>query len=542
MIRRFAPAAALFALVFFPSGCARRNAPSAPAGAAPSRQVLRAGNGTEPQDLDPQAVTGVPEGRILTSLFEGLVDEDPRDLQPGPGLAESWDISPDGLVYTFHLRDRLRWSNGDPITADDFISSYRRMLTPAFAAPDAYKLYNYVVGADEYYHGGLADFSRVGFRAVDSRTLQVTLKSPTPFLLKLIASSYSWYAVPVKVIARYGSLDRKNTAWTRAGNLVGNGPFVLKEWRQNQIIAVERNPFYWDAANVKLDRIEFYATEDLAAEEHMFRAGQLDVTYMLPLAKIDVYRREHPDELHIDPWLGLYYYRCNVDRPPLNDKRVRRALALAIDRESLVKDVLRGGETPAYAVSNPSNAGYTPRAQLSGGVAEAKRLLAEAGYPGGRGLPPVEILYNTLESHRQIAETIQQMWLKNLGVAATLRNEEWKVYLDAERTGNYQIARAGWIADFADPHAFLENWVAGNGNNETHWSSPEYDRLFHAALTARTEADRYEDYQKMDAILVDECPVIPIYYYTRVYARSQRVKGWWANPRDEHPWKYVYLE
>jgi len=545
MFRRSSPWTTLLASALLLAGCSRSStSPSAGSDTAETRplQVLRLGNGAEPQDLDPQAVTGVPEHRIIMGLFEGLATEDPKDLHPVPGLAESWEISPDGRTYTFHLRANLRWSDGSPLTADDFVQSYKRMLTPVFAAEYAYVIYNYVVGADEYYHGKLTDFSQVGVKAPDDRTLRVTLKNPTPFLLKLIACHNAWDVVPVKVIARYGRLDQRGSDWTRAGNLVCNGPYLLKEWRLGQKIVLARNPYYWDAAHVKLDEIEFYPIEDPPTEERMFRTGQLDATMDLPQDKIDVYRREHPDELHIEPYLGLYYYRCNVSRPPLNDKRVRKALALAIDRESLIKDVVRGNELPAYAVSYPGTAGYVPRAHLMGGVPEARELLAEAGYPGGRGFPTLELLFNTSQNHRQIAETIQQMWRKNLGIDIQLRNEEWKVYLDSQHTHNFQLERSGWIADYVDPHVFLEIWETGNGNNDTLWSNAGYDRLLHAALAAKDEHERYEIYQKMDAILVDECPIIPIYDYTRIYALNPKVKGWWPTLIDDHPWKYVYLD
>jgi oligopeptide transport system substrate-binding protein len=521
-------------------GCARHDGAAAAGPGGRPAQVLRFGNGSEPQDLDPQAVTGVPELNIIDSLFEGLVTGDPHDLHPVPGLAESWDISADGLVYTFHLRGGLRWSNGDPLTADDFVQSYKRILTPSLGSEYSYLLW-FVAGAADYNAGRLSDFSKVGFEAVDDRTLRVSLRSPTPFLLKIIATHYSWDAVPVKVLARYGPLDHKDTGWTKPGRLVGSGPFMLKEWTPNQRITVVRNPFYWDAANVRLDAIEYYPTDNGPTEERMFRTGQLDVTSTLPLPKTDVYRRDHPGELQIEPYLGLYFYRCNVTRPPLNDKRVRRALALAIDRERLVKDVLRGDQMPAFAVSYPGDSGYTPEARLSGGVPEARRLLAEAGYPGGRGFPTIELLYNTSDNHRLIAEAIQAMWRTNLGVDIRLTNEEWKVYLDAQHTQNFQMQRAGWIADYLDPHVFLEIWETRNGNNDTLWSNPEYDRVLHLALNARSEAERYADYQRLDAILVDECPVIPIYYYTRVFAMNPRVAGWWPTLLDIHPWKYVYL-
>jgi oligopeptide transport system substrate-binding protein len=504
--------------------------------------VLRYGNTAEPQDLDPQVVQGVPESHLMQALFEGLVTEDPRDLHPIPGLAQSWEISPDGLVYTFHLRENLRWSDGSPITTDDFLLSWKRMISPKLASPYAYFLFTYVRRAQEYYEGKLDDFSQVGFRAPDGRTLQVTLNHPTPFLIKIMANHYAWQAVPIKVLLKYGALDEKSTQWTRAGNLVCSGPFMLKEWKPQQRIVVVRNPFYWDAAHVRLDEVDFIPTEDIPAEERMFRAGQLDRTQEIPVSKIDTYRREHPELLHIDPYLGVVFYRCNVTRPPLNDKRVRKALALGIDRKRLIRDVTRGDERPAYAVSYPGDAGYTPRAQISGTLDDARRLLAEAGFPGGRGLPPIQLLYNTSSNNKQIAEAVQEMWRKNLGVNSDLLNQEWKVYLDSEQTENYQMARSGWIADYQDPHVFLEIWETANGNNNTLWSNPQYDRLLHQALEAKDNAARYECYQQMDAILVDECPVIPIYFYTRPYLMSTKIKGYWPNLLDDHPFKDLYLE
>jgi oligopeptide transport system substrate-binding protein len=293
---------------------------------------------------------------------------------------------------------------------------------------------------------------------------------------------------------------------------------------------------------VKLDQIIFLPIEEPATEERMFRTGQIDMTYELPQSKVDTYRREYPQALRVDPYLGTYFYRFNVSRPPFNDKRVRQALSLAIDRESLVKNVLRGNQQPQYAISYPGTAGYTPRARLQGTVADAQRLLAEAGFPGGKGFPSVEVLYNTSDNHRQVAEAIQAMWRTNLGIEVKLVNQEWKVYLDNQHTQNYQIQRGGWIADYVDPHVFLEIWTTGNGNNDTRWSNADYDRLFAQAIAAKDDHERYEIYQKMDAILVDELPVMPIFYYTRVHALSPRVKGYYPTLLDNHPYKYIYLQ
>lgn len=545
MIRRFLVTLGLIAVAAGLPGCGQGKKDESGQATGPDGKKLmiwRVGNGSEPQDLDGQTITGVPEHKIMMALSEGLVTEDPVDLHPVPGMAESWEISDDGLVYTFHLREGLKWSDGSPLTAGEIVESFRRMISPKLAAEYAYLIYNFVDGAKDYYEGKITDFTKVGFSAPDDRTFVVKLKSPTPYLLKMMASHYSWWPVPVKVIVKFGEFDQKRTAWTRAGNHVGNGPFRLKEWSPNQRIVVERNPYYWDAKTVKLDEIHFYPTDDLSADERMFRTGQVDMVYELLSSKIDTYRRDNPEALRLDPYLGIYFYRCNVNRPPLNDKRVRKALALAIDREALVKNVTRGGEQAAYAVSYPGTAGYTPKAKLEGTLEDARRLLAEAGYPDGKGCPKIELLYNTQENHRALAEAIQQMWKKNLGVDVELVNQEWKVYLDMQHTQNYMMERAGWIADYVDPHVFLDMWETGNGNNDTGWSNAEYDSLLHKALAAKTEEERYGYYQKMDAILVDELPVIPIYYYVKKYLLSPKVKGFYPTLLDNHPYKYIHLE
>ncbi|MBL9211584.1 MAG: peptide ABC transporter substrate-binding protein, partial [Opitutaceae bacterium] len=521
MLRRLTSLIALAAAVLCAAACGKKEAPpstatkggSAAAGGMAPQQIWKVSNGTEPQDLDPQNITGVPEHKLMMAFFEGLAAEDPKDLNPVPGLAERWEISDDGKVYTFYLRENAKWSNGEPITVPQIIESYQRMLSPKMAAEYAYLIYNFVAGAKDYYEGKITDFSQVGFKQTGERTLQVTLRNPTPYLIKIIASHYAWTPVPVNVIKKFGALDQKRTAWTRQGNFVGSGPFLLKEWLPNRRIVAARNPHYWDAKTVKLDEIHFLPTEDVATDERNFRTGQVHMTNTLPVAKIDVYRRENPESLRIDPYLGIYFFRCNVARPPLNDKRVRRALALAIDRESLVKNVTRGDQIPAYAVCYPGTAGYVPRARLQGTLEEAKRLLAEAGFPEGKGMPTIELLYNTSENHRAIAEAIQQMWRKNLGVNISLLNQEWKVYLDMQHTKNFTLQRGGWIADYLDPHVFYEIWETGNGNNDTNWGTPEYDQLLQQALAAKNEQERYEIYQKMEAILVDELPILPIYYY-----------------------------
>ncbi|MGH8019845.1 MAG: peptide ABC transporter substrate-binding protein, partial [Opitutaceae bacterium] len=403
-------------------------------------------------------------------------------------------------------------------------------------------IYNYVDKADDYYFGRIDDFSKVGFKVVDPFTFQIRLKSPTPYFLRLLASHYSWWPVPIKVVEKFGGLGRKGTAWTRPENFVGNGPFRLVEWRPNQVLVVEKNPLYWEADRVSLNEIRFYPVESLDTEERMFRAGQLHRTNDLPLSKIDVYKRENPELIRIEPYLGSYFYRCNVTRPPLDDVRVRRALALAIDRESLVENVIRGGQDPAYHFTPPGFPDYHPKPRLEGTLEEAKQLLADAGFPSGKGMPAIDLLYNTHENHRVIAEAIQQMWRKNLGVNVNLVNQEWKVYLDSQDTLNYGISRSGWIGDYVDPHTFLPIFVTDGGNNDTGWSNEEYDSLIAKSLEAKTTEERYAVYERMEQILIDEMPIIPIYHYTRVYLLHPSVKGYYPTVLDNHPFKYIELE
>lgn len=518
--------------ILLASSCSR------PPAADLSAKILHFGNGTEVQDLDPQVVTGVPENKVINALFEGLVIEGPLGTDTAPGVAQRWETSADGLVWTFHLRPEARWSDGTALTAHDFVRSYRRILTPSLAAEYAYKLH-VIVGAEAYNRGELKDFAQVGCHALDDHTLRLTLRTRVPYLLNAL-KHYAWFPVPVATVEKHGGLERKGSRWTRQENIVGNGPFILSSWQPNQKIVVRRSPTYWDRATVKLDEIHFYAVESIETEERMFRTGQLHRTNELPLSKIATYKKDYPETYRQDPYYAVYFYRFNVTRPPLNDVRVRRALALAIDREALTTQVTRGGQQPALNFT-PASADYTATPRLAGDIAEARRLLASAGFPDGRGFPAITLLYNTSENHRLLAEAIQQMWRRHLGVEIGLQNKEWKVYLDAQDQLDYDIARAGWIGDYPDPHTFMDLWTTGSGNNDTGWSHPEYDRLARAAMASRDEQERFAVYQQMEKILLDELPVMPIYFYTRVYALNPKVKNWVWNPLDNRSWKFIDL-
>lgn len=518
-------------------GCGRRESRVAHGN---REQILHLNNGSEPQNLDPHVVTGVPEHHIIMALLEGLMSEDPRGLTPRPGMAERWELSPDQTVYTFHLRRNARWSNGDPVTAHDFVRTYRRALAPSLASEYAYMLY-VMKGAEEFNTGQLTDFNQVGAKALDDHRLQVTLNAPTPYFLSLLLH-YSWFPLHLPTLERHGPLYERGNRWTRPGHFVGNGPFALEQWKVNHVIVARKSPTYWDARNVKLDKIFFYCIESSDTDERAFRSGQLHKTYVLPETKIDAYREKYPTRLRIDPFLGTYFYVVNTEKPPLNDPRVRRALAMSIDRESIVKNVTRGGQEPAYHFTPPGTAGYTARARVTFDIPGARKLLEEAGYPGGRGLPPVEILFNTLETHRAVAEAVQEMWKRNLGIDARLLNQEWKVFLDSKKNGDYAVARFGWIGDYPDPNSFLDIWVTGGGNNDSRWSNAEYDRLIRVAGRTADLQKRLEIFQQAEAILMDELPIIPIYFYTRVYALHPSVQGWHPTILDNHPYQHVWLD
>ncbi|MGE0614470.1 MAG: peptide ABC transporter substrate-binding protein [Bacteriovoracia bacterium] len=503
-------------------------------------QVFHKGNGTEVQELDPHIVTGVPEHNIISALFEGLVDEDPVDLHPVPGMAESWTISPDKKTYTFKIRKGAKWSNGDAFTAHDFVYGWKRVLSPALAGEYAYMLF-YVKNAEAYNQKKITDFSQVGVKALDDHTLQVVLHSPTPFFLSLL-QHYSTFPAHQKTIEKFGAIDARGTKWTRPENMVSNGPFTLKTWELNKIITVVKNPNYWDAAVVKLNEINFYPTEQIQTEERMFRSGDLHVTEQVPLNKIEVYKKDEPNLIRIDPYLGTYYYRFNVTKAPFDNEKVRRAFSMSIDRKLIVERVTKGGQMPANAFVPPNTAGYTSRARVPDDIEAAKKLMAEAGYADGKNFPKAEIVYNTSESHKIIAEALQQMWKKNLGVDVQLTNQDWKVYLNSQKTLAYNLSRAGWIGDYPDPNTFMDMFVTNGGNNQTGWSSKQYDDYIRQAGLTDDQAKRYEIFQKAEELLMKESPILPIYTYTSVYLLSPDVKGWNPTIVNHHPWKHVYLE
>ena len=503
-------------------------------------QIFHFGNGSEPQGLDPHVVTGVPEHHLLISLCEGLTTEHPKGGPSQPGAAESWEISEDGKEYIFHLNKDAKWSNGEPVTSEDFVWSWKRILTASLGSQYPDMLY-YLVGASEYHNGLTNDFNDVGIKALDEYTLKVTLKSPTPFFLGLL-SHYSTWPVHKETVLEHGEIDDRNGQWTRPGNFVCNGPFKLKEWELNNKIVVEKNPNYWDAAKVKLNEIHFYPVSNVMTEDRMFRAGQLHLTSTLPSQKCPIYIEENNPDLRIDPYMGQYFYRLNINNPALQDIRVRKALAYTINRKLLVEKVTKCGQIPAYSFTPPGSNGYYPDTEIPFDPELAKQLMVEAGYSDSNPFPKLEILFNTNEDHRKIALAIQQMWQQNLGIEVELVNQDWKVYLSREMVGDFQVSRAGWIGDYEDPNTFLDLMRPNRGNNKTGWEDAAYDAIMEKANSTNDQEERYKLLQEAERVLIDNMPIIPLYTYVRAYQLSPDVKGYHPHILDHHHPKYIYLE
>lgn len=604
-------------------------------------------NGNEVQTLDSAKATGQPENRVINGLFEGLLRQTPPkgwelldpqanvEMTAGPGMATHFDLSEDGRVYTFHMRQGAQWSDGSPVTADDFAWSWMRMLHPETASEYAYQLY-YVAGAEKYNtsaiepgdrveveladrkdplqtfprgtlvrgilrevqkppepqlepaaterdkknadsawrkswlyvveikpesggqvdwqapgqvrtfwknaaarheqcHFVLSDFqSNVGVKAEPDR-LVVTLNSRTPYFDELVAF-YPLYPVNRRCIETHGSPN-----WAQPANIVGNGAFTLKFRRIRDRIRLVKNPRYWDAARVRLNVIDAMTVKSETTSLNMYLNDQIQWATIVPPYTIPDLKKDYADQFRSAPLLTTYFYRVNVTRPELADKRVRQALNLALDKQAICERVTRAGEIPAATYVPPGLPGYTAPVGTPRDVERAKQLLAAAGYPGGRGLPTIEILYNDVDAHRTIAETVQQMWKANLGVNTELRGLEWGVYLDSQNRLDYDVSRSGWIADYPDPNTFLDMFVTGNGNNKTGWSNARYDELIRLAAAEPDPARRMEMLREAETILLDEMPIIPMYFYVSKNLVHPSVKGFFNNVQDEHPLKLLEI-
>ncbi len=527
----------LLALLLAGVGCGRR---TRPVDEGIRTGTLLLGNSAEPADLDPHLANSYTDLNLLNALFEGLTVLDERTSQALPGCAERWQTSPDGLTWTFHLRPGLTWSNGDPVTSEDFVFAYRRILTPVFGASYSYMLWP-IRGAEAFNRGQETDFSTVGIQAPDAQTLVITLHQPTPYLAAL-TSHATWFPLHRATIERFNGVTRQGTAWTRPGNLVGNGAFTLEDWQPNARLTVVRNPRYWNNANTGLERIVFLPVESAEVEERNFRAGQMHITYAVPPSKIPTLQAETPSPLRVDPLLNTWYLNCNVARPPLNDPRVRRALALAIDRPALSQAVFHGARAPAFSFTPPDCGGFTAKVRIERDVETARRLLAEAGFPNGQGLPelPMQVLNDSFLP--RLAEALQAMWARELGVRITIEMYEQKTWLQNQQSKSHTLGLLGWVADFADPVTFLDLFTTDNGNNWTNWSDATYDQLLQQASAEPDPLKRFDLFQRAEAYLLEQAPITPIVFGSRTYLLHPAVKNWEPAPLGFQRFQRIRLQ
>ncbi len=620
------------------------------------------GNGTEIESIDPAVVTGQPEGRIIQAIYEGLVNYDPRTLEPTPGVADNfqqvlvrnpegkeepkWEfqgISADGLTYTFHIRDTARWSDGSPLTAHDFVYSFRRFLDPMTAAKYVYQLTSYVEGSERYYSpwslkagdpveiellperdllgirgqvlrgrtfverlnqdgtpatpppadddsnerkkyifvvdyqgkqeqyltGGYAsdstperrsvrqvllDFGEVGIKAPDDHTLVIQLKNRTPYFLNLMGF-YPLFPVHERSIETHGY-----PAWTRTENLVTNGAFFLHERRLRDRIRLAKNPHYWDRDNVRLNTIDALAIESYVTMLNMYEAGYVDWIPNVPATSVTALLAQNREDFRPSPELTNYFYRINVTRPPLDNPLVRQALSLALNRQEIINTITQAGEVPAYSLVPPGLVNYEQATTVEYNPERAKELLAEAGFPGGRGFRRLEILYNNSEDHAAVAEMILQQWRTHLGIDVRLRNEEWGSYLKSQDQLRFDVCRAGWVGDYLDPNTFLDLFVSDGPNNQTGWRNERYTQLVNDAAAGLSvlQVDnisiltgiagpiaiptRMQMLHQAETILMEELPIIPVYFRVTKNMVRPYVHGFYENLQDIHPLRAIWVD
>jgi ABC-type oligopeptide transport system substrate-binding subunit len=589
----------------------------------PEGQVLRYITGAEPQTLDPQFMTGVPESRIAVALFDGLVEYEEVSNRPRPSLATSWESNPDGTVWTFHLRDNARWTDGAPLNANDFVYSWRRALSPEFAAPYASlmhilrhgKAYNSMsafvrdprtgrfategdferalaggesvcTGAEPERFDKAADVNKskesylfvpsdaddraralsgdpaknkpaqpalarflegkdfvpvtkenVGVRALDDYTFQVTLEAPTAYFFKMLYHNF-FRAVPRQAIEKWGDQQ-----WIKPNHIVTSGAFRLAEWLPYEKIVVERNPLFWDNANTKLDRIIFPTTEQLTTAMNLYKSGEVDCTQSTevppPWRK---QLKETKKDYKYGPFMYIEFLAVNTGFKPLDDARVRRAISMSINRQILADQA--PGRQPLTAFT-PQMEGYENAVGNDFNPDKARQLLAEAGYPNGKGFPQIELLYNTAEANKQTMEFIQAMLKRELNIQVELTNVEWRVYLDRTRNSRRQfkgMARRGWNADYIDPFSFLELMTTASDNNGTGWGDKKYDSMLLASNAELDPARRAKMLREAESYMIEQQPVIPLFVGPTAFVCKPYVKNLVPNVLDQHDWRGVYID
>ncbi|MBE6059695.1 MAG: peptide ABC transporter substrate-binding protein [Clostridium sulfidigenes] len=509
--------------------------------------------GADPKTIDPQLNSAVDGSTIIHNAFEGLMRED-ENSKIVPGTAEKYEVSDDGTVYTFHIRKDAKWSDGKPVVAGDFEYAWKRALNPKVAAEYAYQLF-YIKNGAAYYNqekvgGKVATAEDVGVKVIDDNTLEVTLEAPVPYFLSLAA-------FPTYFPVRKDIIEGNEEKWTlKPDTYISNGPFKMSEWKEKESITFVKNENYWDAKNVKLETLEVKLIDDQITYLNAFKSGEIDVIESPPQAEIPTLLDEGTAKIY--PYLGTYFYVINVsdkakDVDPkaaeaLSNPKFRKALSLAIDKQLIVDKVAQGGQAPATSyvpagildsIGEEFQKDYSSK---GANIEEAKKLLEEAGYPNGEGAPTITFTFNTDQGHQNIAQAVQDMWKTNLGINVELKNEEWAVFQDTRNNFQYSMARHGWIADYNDPMTFLDMWTTGNGQNNAGYSNKEYDKLIAQAKVELDDAKRTELLHKAEDILMDESPIIPLYYYTNVLCIDKNVKGTYKSPLGQMEFRDAYVE
>jgi len=487
--------------------------------------ILLIGNSADPATLDCSLTTGLSEYKILTALFEGLVSADEKTLEIIPAIAESWEVSEDSLVYTFKLRDAL-WSNGEPVRASDFAFAWKRILNPTLGAQYAQMLYP-IKNARNYNLGVIKNSNELGIEVVSDKILKVTLEKKNNDFLSLLYHS-AYFPINEKLLERLDEKLARSARWTKPENIVTNGAFLLKEWSINEKIVLEKNSKYWDAGNVKLNGIIFFPISNLNTEDRAFFAGQLHITENISPARLSKEEVSPSGKLRSENLYGTYYYLFNVNKKPFDNPLVRRAFSLAIKRSEIIQSSLKGNQVPAYSLIPDSNIIERKNAE---NISLARELLAQAGYPDGKGFPLIQLMYNTSEQHKPIAESVQEMLRKNLGIEISLHNLSWPAYLEERRNGGFELIRASWIADYYSPESFLSIFLSDSALNAGKYSSKEFD-----------ECVANRDFEKAEKILYEDCAFIPIYFYKRIFLQSEYVKNWNSNLLDYHNYKNIELK
>ena len=500
-------------------------------------QVFRKNNGTEPGTLDPHRAEGVPASNVLRDLFEGLVMEDPSGAYIS-GAAESWSLSEDAKTYVFKMRENGKWSNGDVVTAEDFVYGLRRSVDPATLSNYSSMLYPIKNARDIVL--GKRSSETLGVRANGPTTLIIELEEPTPYFLSLLTHSTT-YATHRPSVEKFGA------RFTRPGNLVGNGAFKLEEWRVQSHIKLVRNTEYWDNKNTTLEEVYYYPIDDVNSSFKRYRAQELDFTETVLAEQLPWIRQCLPGDLKISPYFGSYYYGFNNTQPPFKNKpKLRTALSMAVDRNVITDIILGAGQIPAYSLvpsvktfkAVPANWSQWTQEQRN---QEAQRLYSEAGFSKEKPLE-VEILYNTSDNHKRIALAIAAMWKQTLGVKTTLRNQEWKVFLETRRLKQgTQVYRAGWIGDYDDPYTFSQLLHSENEMNHPGYSNKEYDELINLAATKNAGESRLDVLRQAEKAMLEDMPIIPIYFYVSQHLIKPRVSGLEGNVMDHHYSKYVRI-